>query len=143
MSIRVKRWLLHYAVAAILFAVIDALWIINVARPQYEKYIGHLTASELNLAGATAFYLIYVAGIVHYGIQPNNKEVSLTKRLASAALFGLFTYATWALTALTILKDFPTSIAITDILWGACVSSLVTWLVILPSRRLNMKKLKQ
>lgn len=143
MSIRVKRWLLHYAVAAILFAVIDALWIINVARPQYENYIGHLTALELNLAGATAFYLIYVAGIVHYGIQPNNKEVSLTKRLASAALFGLFTYATWALTALTILKDFPTSIAITDILWGACVSSLVTWLVILLSRRLYMKKLKQ
>lgn len=143
MNTRVKRWLLHYAVAAILFAVIDALWIINVARPQYENYIGHLTASELNLAGATAFYLIYVAGIVHYGIQPNNKEVSLTKRLASAALFGLFTYATWALTALTILKDFPTSIAITDILWGACVSSLVTWLVILLSRRLYMKKLKQ
>lgn len=143
MSTRVKRWLLHYAVAAILFAVIDALWIINVARPQYENYIGHLTASELNLAGAAAFYLIYVAGIVHYGIQPNNKEVSLTKRLASAALFGLFTYATWALTALTILKDFPTSIAITDILWGACVSSLVTWLVILLSRRLYMKKLKQ
>lgn len=143
MSIRVKRWLLHYAFAAILFAVIDALWIINVARPQYENYIGHLTASELNLAGATAFYLIYVAGIVHYGIQPNNKEVSLTKRLASAALFGLFTYATWALTALTILKDFPTSIAITDILWGACVSTLVTWLVILLSRRLYLKKLKQ
>lgn len=142
MRIRVKKWLLHYTVAALLFALIDALWILTVARQQYENHIGHLLASEPNIAAAAAFYFIYIAGIVHYGIRPNNQEISLSKRVASAALFGLFTYATWALTALTILKGFPPIIAITDILWGVCISGFVAWLVVLLSRRLHRKQLK-
>jgi uncharacterized membrane protein len=139
-SIRVKKWLLYYAFAGIIFALFDGLWIISVARHQYENHLGHLLAPEPNFSGAIAFYFIYIAGIVHYGIRPNNPELSLRKKVASAALFGLFTYATWALTALTIFRDFPTIIAITDILWGTCISGFVTWLVLVLSGHLNKKR---
>lgn len=142
MNVRVKRWLAHYAVATLLFALIDGLWIITVAAQQYENHIGHLLAPEPNLAGAAAFYFFYIAGIVHYGIRPNQEGISLGQRVAGAALFGLFAYATWALTALAILKDFPAIIAITDIIWGACVSGLVTWLVLLLSRRIHRRQFK-
>ena len=142
MGVRVKRWLLHYVAAALFFALIDALWITIVARGQYETRLGHLLAAEPNIAGAAAFYFIYTAGIVHYGIRPNNQEMSLGKRLAGAALFGMFTYSTWALTALTLLKDFPPTVALTDILWGAGVCCFVTWLVALLSRGLSKKDVK-
>jgi len=128
MSRDLKRWLLSYAFTAVIFAVIDVVWIITVAQRQYESRIGHLLASSPNLAGAVLFYLIFVAGIVHYGVRPSRLDSSLRQRIIAGALFGFFTYSTWALTALAVLKDFPVLVAVTDIAWGVGVCALVTWL---------------
>ncbi|MFN3924095.1 MAG: DUF2177 family protein, partial [Pseudarthrobacter sp.] len=49
------------------------------------------------------------------------------------------TYATWALTAFAVLKDFPAVVAVTDILWGAAACSLVTWLTATVLRRFLAK----
>ena len=121
-----RKWLLAYAVAAVIFAGIDAVWIFTVANPQYRSQIGHLLPASFNAAGAVLFYVIYVVGIVHHGIRPNDARATLRSRVIGAALFGFFTYATWALTAFAILKDFPAVVALTDILWGAAVCSVVT-----------------
>jgi uncharacterized membrane protein len=121
-----KKWLLAYAVAAVIFAGIDALWISAVANQQYRSQIGHLLPASFNLPGAVLFYVIYVVGIVHYGVRPNDPGARLRSRVAGAALFGFFTYATWALTAFAILKDFPAVVAVTDILWGTAVCAAVT-----------------
>jgi uncharacterized membrane protein len=137
MNVRVKKWLLAYAAAAVVFAVIDVAWILTVANRQYESQIGDLLAPSVNLAGAVVFYLIFVVGIVHYGIRPNDAGATMRQRVTGAALFGFFTYATWALTALAVLKDFPVLVAVTDIAWGAGVCSAVTWLtatVLRPAR---------
>jgi uncharacterized membrane protein len=128
MSTNVKKWLLSYAVAAVVFAVLDVVWITTVASRLYESQIGGLLADTPNLAGAVAFYVIFVAGMVHYGVQPNNPDATLRQRVTGAALFGFFTYATWALTGLAVLKDFPVLVAVTDIAWGAVACSAVTWL---------------
>ena len=124
----VKKWLLAYAVAAVLFAVLDVLWITTVASPQYKNQIPGLLADSPNVAGAAAFYLIYVAGMVHYGIRPNQQHATMRQRVTGAALFGFFTYATWALTGLSVLKDFPALVAVADIAWGVAACSTVTWL---------------
>ncbi|WP_346959892.1 DUF2177 family protein [uncultured Arthrobacter sp.] len=121
-----KKWLLAYAVAAVVFAGIDALWIITVANNQYRSQIGDLLPASFNVLGAVLFYVIYVVGIVHYGVRPNDPGATLRSRVAGAALFGFFTYATWALTAFAILKDFPAVVAVTDILWGTAVCAAVT-----------------
>ena len=136
MSAPVKKWLLSYAVAAVIFAVVDVLWISTVANRQYESQIGDLLAPSVNLAGAAAFYVIFVAGIVHYGVRPNDPDATLRQRVTGAALFGFFTYATWALTALAVLKDFPAVVALTDIAWGVAVCSAVTWLTATLLRRM-------
>lgn len=135
MNVRAKRWLLSYAAAAVIFAAIDVVWIGTVANKQYESQIGDLLAPSVNLAGAVLFYLVYVVGIVHYGIRPNDPDATLRQRVTGAALFGFFTYATWALTALAVLKDFPLLVALTDIAWGAVVCSAVTWLTATLLRR--------
>ena len=77
--------------------------------------------------GPVLFYVIFVAGMVHYGVRPNRPDVTVRQRVAGAALFGFFTYATWALTGFAVLKDFTALMAVTDILWGSAACSLVTW----------------
>ena len=127
MSPRTKNWLTTYVVSALIFAVLDVAWILLVANPLYQSQIGHLLAARANLPGAVLFYVIFVAGMVHYGVRPNTPDATVRQRVTGAALFGFFTYATWALTGFAVLKDFTALVAVTDILWGAAACSLVTW----------------
>lgn len=129
-----RKWLLAYALAAVIFAGIDAVWIGTVANQQYRSQIGHLLPASFNVLGAVLFYAVYVVGIVHYGVRPNDSGATLRSRAGGAALFGFFTYATWALTAFAILKDFPAVVAVTDIAWGAAVCAAVTALTALLMR---------
>ncbi|MGN7150335.1 DUF2177 family protein [Arthrobacter sp. SAFR-179] len=128
MSPRTKNWLTTYVVSALIFAVLDVAWILLVANPLYQNQIGHLLAAKANLPGAVLFYVIFVAGMVHYGVRPNSPGLTLRQRVTGAALFGFFTYATWALTGFAVLKDFTALVAATDILWGAAACSVVTWI---------------
>ncbi|CAM3089849.1 hypothetical protein PSET11_01342 [Arthrobacter ulcerisalmonis] len=131
MKPHLKRWFLAYGVTAVIFAALDVVWILGVANPQYKAQIGDLIATNTNYVAAVAFYLIYVAGMVHYGVRPNERNATLRQRVTGAALFGFFTYATWALTGLAVLKGFPTLVAITDIAWGTVACAVVTWLTTL------------
>ncbi|MDP9988423.1 putative membrane protein [Arthrobacter oryzae] len=135
MSPRTRNWLTAYAVTALIFAVLDVAWILLVANPLYQGQIGGLLAPKANLLGAVLFYVIFVAGMVHYGVRPNAQDVSVRQRVTGAALFGFFTYATWALTGFAVLKDFTALVAVTDILWGAAACSLVTWITATVLRR--------
>jgi uncharacterized membrane protein len=135
MSPRTKNWLTAYVVSAVIFAVLDVAWILLVANPQYQSQIGHLLAPKANLTGAVLFYVIFVAGMVHYGVRPNSPDATVRQRVTGAALFGFFTYATWALTGFAVLKDFPAVVALTDILWGAVACSIVTWATATLQRR--------
>jgi uncharacterized membrane protein len=126
-----------YAIALVTFAVIDAVWISLVATNVYRAQIGPLLADQFNLPVAGIFYLGYVAGLVHFGVQPLDPEPRLGKRMGTAALFGLFTYGTWALTGVAVLRDFPLLVAVTDIAWGAGVCALVTAVTTLALGRLG------
>ena len=143
MTYRSKSWLLHYVLAAVIFALIDVVWILAVALPQYQRSIPDLMATAPRLSGAGIFYLIFVAGIVHYGVRPLERQSPLRQRVAAGALFGFFSYAAWALTAFSILKDFPLSVAITDILWGAGASAVVVWLTLMASSALRKGRKQQ
>jgi len=140
MSHRTKNWLTAYVVAALIFAVLDVVWILGVANPLYQSTIGGILAAKTNFVAAVLFYVIFVAGMVHFGVRPNSPEATLRQRVTGAALFGFFTYATWALTGLAVLRDFPAIVAVTDILWGAAACSLVTWLTSVILRRRLAKR---
>jgi len=139
MSPRTKNWLTVYFVTAVIFAVLDVVWILLVASPLYKSQIGELLAPKTNLPGAVLFYVIFVAGMVHYGIRPDDSRATLRQRVTGAALFGFFTYATWALTGFAVLRDFTALVAVMDIIWGAAACSLVTWVSTSILRRRIMK----
>ena len=46
--------------------------------------------------------------------------------LVKAALFGLITYATYDLTNLATVKDWPMIITIIDLVWGMMLTTVVS-----------------
>ncbi len=133
-----SRWAISYLVALVVFTVVDGVWIALVASGLYRTELGPLLASEFQPIAAAVFYLGYVAGLVHFGLQPLSTDVPLRRRVLAGALFGLFTYGTWALTALAVLNGFSALVAITDIGWGVILGALETWLSALILRRLRV-----
>ena len=116
----------QYVIAAMIFLVLDLSWLGRVGRPLYQSRMGHLMADPPNVPAAVAFYAIFVAGLVYFVIHPAVADGSWLRALIVGAFFGLVTYATWDLTNLAVLKDFPSSIVPIDLAWGVVLSALVS-----------------
>jgi len=59
-------------------------------------------------------------------VVPGVEEGSLQMTLIRAALFGLITYATYDLTNLATIKDWPIIVTVVDMIWGTVLSTLVS-----------------
>ncbi len=118
------RWIGQYAVAAVIFGVLDGLWLGWIGKPLYDAQLGHLLAERPNVVAAGAFYVIYVGGLTYFATHPAIAEGSWRRATLSGGLLGLVAYATWDLTNLAVLADFPASIVLVDLAWGAFVSAV-------------------
>jgi uncharacterized membrane protein len=117
------RLLAAYAATLFVMVVLDALWLGLIARPLYAEGIGHLMAERPRLAVAALFYLVYAAGLVIFAVAPQAATPGWWHTAGLAALFGFFAYATYDLTNLATLKDWPVGLALLDIAWGSAVSA--------------------
>ena len=108
------------------FLGIDAIWLAKIAPGFYKSNIGHLLAEKPNLAAAGIFYLLNIVGILLFAVIPAVNNGSAKAALINGALYGLFTYATYDLTNLATLKDWPLKVTLVDILWGMALSALVS-----------------
>ena len=112
-----------YAATAIVMLALDALWLGVIAKPLYQQGIGHLMAERPNLAAAALFYAVYALGIVIFAVAPQAID-SWGRAAVTGALFGAIAYATYDLTNLATLKQWPLSLACIDIAWGSVVSAV-------------------
>ena len=119
-----SRYFVTYVAALITMVAIDLLWLGVIAKPLYQQGIGHLMAEKPNIPAAVLFYVLYPVGIVIFAIAPDAVSASWLKTFTSAALFGLFAYATYDLTNLATLKGWPASLAALDIAWGSLVTGV-------------------
>ncbi len=122
----IKSILISYLFTFIVFLMIDLLWLGIIAKNLYQKYLGNLLSDKVNWTAAFIFYFIYVAGISIFAIYPAIQKGSAFNAILMGALFGLFTYATYDLTNLATLKDWPITIVFIDILWGIILSASVS-----------------
>lgn len=114
-----------YAVAIVTFFALDLLWLGVVAKGFYRTQMGHLLRPDVQWGPALLFYLIFVAALVVFVVQPALEKQSLRHALLYGAFFGLATYAAYDLTNLALAKDFPTIVAVVDLAWGALLSATV------------------
>lgn len=113
-----------YASIAAVMLALDVLWIGFIAQPLYQQGIGHLMAAKPNLAAAAAFYVVYAAGLLVFVVQPHGPAAGRRRTALSAALFGLCAYATYDLTNLATLRDWPLGLALLDMAWGSLASAV-------------------
>jgi uncharacterized membrane protein len=119
-----------YGIAFLVFLAIDAIWLGLVAPKFYKAQIGHLMAEKPNFIAALVFYLIFIAGLVYFVLIPAVDQESFGKVVVSGMLFGFMTYATYDLTNLATLKNWPLLVTGIDLLWGTALSlsvSVVTY----------------
>ncbi len=117
-----------YAATALVMIVIDLVWLGVVAKPIYAQGIGHLMADQPTLWAAGLFYLLYPVGLVVFAVLPSALHTVVGTgwlgSLLAGALFGLIAYATYDLTNLATLKDWPLSLTLIDMAWGSSVSGV-------------------
>lgn len=115
-----------YLIALPVFFAIDMVWLGLVAKNFYAKQIGFLMKTQINWAAALSFYLLFIAGLVFFVISPALAKNSWTHALLAGAFFGLITYATYDLTNLATLKDWPILVTVIDLVWGATLAASVS-----------------
>ena len=118
-------WIKLYLATIPVFFAIDMLWLGFVARNFYQTNLRHLLSPDVNWPAAFLFYFIYIAGILLFAVRPGLEAQSLAKACLWGALFGFFTYATYDLTNLATLRDWPVNVVLVDILWGTVLCTLV------------------
>ena len=115
-----------FLVALPIFFIIDMIWLGFVARNFYKSQLGDLMINQVNWVAAIIFYLIFIAGLVVFVIEPAVAKSSWQKALILGGFFGFVTYATYDLTNLATLKNWPLVMTIVDLGWGTVLGAAVS-----------------
>lgn len=121
-----------YFIALPVFFIIDMIWLVLIAKKFYSQQIGFLMRPDVNWTAAIIFYLLFIAGLVTFVISPAFEKHSWIHAVVFGAFFGLITYATYDLTNLATLKDWPVLVTVVDLIWGAFLAasiSLITYFI--------------
>src|ERR1043165_528495 len=99
------KTIILYLTATVLFFAIDMLWLGLIARNFYKAKLGFIMSPNINWAAAIIFYLLYIAGILYFAVQPGLKEESLPLALLNGALLGFLCYITYDLTNMATIAN--------------------------------------
>ena len=106
--------------------IVDFLWIGVVAQKFYRAELGDLFAPTVNWVAAVVFYLLYAAAIVFFVVAPALERQSLVYALLAGLFLGLVAYATYDLTNLAVIRNWPLMMSIVDMAWGAVMTGAVS-----------------
>ncbi len=121
-----SSFLRFYLIALLPFFALDLLWLGWLGRGLYRRYLGHLMREQADWAAAIPFYLLFLAGLVFFAIQPS-AQGQAPMVLFRGAAFGLVTYATYELTNRAVIANWPWPIVFIDILWGMILCAVTAW----------------
>jgi uncharacterized membrane protein len=117
------KYAASFGAIALIMVALDVLWIGVIAKPLYQDGIGHLMAQNPRLSAAALFYAVYALGLLLFVVLPSAEAGNWHTPLMRGALFGFFAYATYDLTNLATLKDWPIGLSALDMAWGSIASA--------------------
>jgi uncharacterized membrane protein len=129
-----------YAGLLAAFLALDGLWLGLVAKGFYARHLGYLLAEDVVWSAALVFYLLFVAAIQVFVVLPGRDDATAGPTLRRGAFFGLVTYATYDLTNLATVRDWPLVVTLVDMAWGAVLSLAVSAVGRLVVRRLDRRR---
>ena len=110
-----------YVATLVVLTGLDFLFLGLIAKGFFTAEVGDMLG-ELKALPAILFYLLYVAGVLTF--VSGTAGATWQSTLLYGALFGLFCYATFDLTALALLKHWSWPVAFLDVGWGAVVTAV-------------------
>ncbi len=122
---QISTFIYLYLISVPIFFIVDMLWLGVIAKNFYRTRLDHLMG-DINWPAAIIFYLIFLVGLTYFAIYPASEAGAWQRASLLGALFGFFTYATYDLTNLATLRDWPLSVVVVDIVWGAILGALVS-----------------
>ena len=121
----ISKLLLSYLLTTVVFFIIDMLWLGFIAKDFYGRHLANFSSPQVNWVAAVVFYLLFIVGIYLFAILPAVDKQSWSYALIYGGLFGFFAYATYDLTNLATLNDWPLKVVIVDIIWGFVLTASV------------------
>lgn len=121
----IKRFL----VTALVFLLIDIVWLAFISPKLYKANIGHLMSEKVNFTAAGVFYLIYIAALLFFVIDPALAKASVWQAVWTGAFLGFAMYATYDLTNLATLREWPLKITVIDLAWGTFITASTSGIV--------------
>ena len=116
-----NRHVVLYLATLVVLIPIDFLFLGIVAKGFFTSEVGDMLG-EIRPVPAILFYLLYVVGILIF--VSGSAAATWQSTLPYGALFGLFCYATFDLTSLSLLKHWTWPVAVVDVCWGSFVTAL-------------------
>ncbi|MGN6423442.1 MAG: DUF2177 family protein [Asticcacaulis sp.] len=116
------RSVLTYAAVLAALLALDGVWL-STTSPIYHDAMASLLAERVNFAAAGAFYALYALGVTVLIVLPGASRLTTMLR---GALFGLVAYATYDLTALAVIRDWPLSLSLLDMGWGMVITAVAS-----------------
>ena len=116
-----NRYVVLYLVTLIVLIPMDFLFLGVIARGLFVAEVGDMLG-EVRPAPAILFYLLYVAGILIF--VSGTAGATWQTTLLYGGLFGVFCYATFELTSLSLLKHWSWTVVAVDVPWGAFVTAV-------------------
>jgi uncharacterized membrane protein len=107
----------------------DGIWL-TLTSSFYKSSLSNLFTFSISLSPILVFYPLYALGVLYFVLDPALKGGHTILSVAmSGALFGLVAYSVYDLTNKATIKGWPLSITIIDMVWGMCLTSVVSILV--------------
>ncbi|HYF29404.1 MAG TPA: DUF2177 family protein [Candidatus Paceibacterota bacterium] len=106
--------------------ILDLLWIGLIAQGIYQDQIGYLLATEVTWWAALLFYVIYGVALAHFVVLPAIKLGDMRRALYNGLLFGLAAFATYDLTNLATVRDWPVALTFIDMVYGTIVAGVTS-----------------
>ncbi|MBC7941915.1 MAG: DUF2177 family protein [Chitinophagaceae bacterium] len=120
-----NKYVAGYLAALVVMVALDMLWLGVIAKSTYQQGIGHLMADKPNLFAAAVFYALYSVGVLIFVLVPQEDAGTWGRTLLMGALFGFFAYATYDLSNLATLRNWPVSLTLIDLVWGSFLTAAV------------------
>jgi uncharacterized membrane protein len=128
------QYALPYIATLVIFAGVDLIWLGVIAKGFYRAQLGDLMAPQLNVWAAVAFYLTYAVGLVVFAVRPAMISGAWIDAALFGAVFGAMAYATYDLTNLASLRNWPVMLTAVDLAWGTLLSSMAAALAFVVTR---------
>jgi len=122
--------------AALIFLIIDIIWLSFSVKSFYRPNIGHLLLDTPVMWAAALFYLLYVVGLGVVIIDPSNYTDHPINFIFKAFIFGLVAYGTYNLTNMATVKGWSPSVVFVDMFWGGTLTAFSSFFGIFIAKKI-------